>query len=164
MLEYEHIRIASRKESTMGALFRLGLQAPHASLSTDPRTFRGFVVEDQNQPAGKVMRETRIPSGRYQIKLRAEGGMHADYAKKYSWHRGMLHLQNVPGFTWVYIHTGNKESETDGCLLTGTGAFENSVGEFETTGSVAAYTRLYQEIVVAIERGEEVFIRVVDVA
>lgn len=162
MREYELQRFASAKESTGGSLFLLGTKSPFAP-PTAGREFRCFMVEDQYQPGPKVPRETRIPAGRYELKLRAEGGMHTAYAAKYPWHKGMLWLQGVPDFEWVYIHTGNKESETDACLLTGDGLVRTAEGEHETTGSVAAYTRLYAEITESMER-EEVFINVVDLS
>lgn len=160
MIEYTLQRIASRKESTAGVLHRVGVKDIYAPPESRSR-FVGFVVEDQFRTV-KVAGETRVPAGRYELKLRREGGMHERYASKYTWHRGMLWLQNVPGFEWVYIHTGNKESETDGCLLTGDGLTQTAGGEFETIGSVAAYQRLYIEITGAMERGEQAFINIVD--
>jgi hypothetical protein len=163
MREYQLQRFVSSKESTGGGLFLLGhynVYAPPVAVSQD---FKCFVVEDQWQRGPKVPGETRIPAGRYELKLRTEGGMHTTYAAKYTWHKGMLWLQGVPGFEWVYIHTGNKESETDGCLLTGDGLVRTTEGEYETTGSVASYTRLYREIVESMER-EQVFVTVVDLS
>jgi len=69
--------------------------------------FEAFTLEDTYH-AIKVPGETRIPAGKYDIKLRTEGGLHNKYKAKFgSMHKGMLWLQNVPGFEWVYIHIGN---------------------------------------------------------
>lgn len=163
MRDYELQRFASRKESTASLLYAVGAQNLYAPrMPAIARSFRCFIVEDQYQPGSKVPGETRIPPGRYEIKLRKEGALNVKYAAKYPNHRGMLWLQNVPNFTWVYIHTGNKESETDACLLTGDGMTRTELGEYETTGSVAAYQRLYLEMAAAMDR-EQVFINVVDV-
>lgn len=160
-MDYELLRIGSARESSGSVLFALA-RGSYGPLEDVSRSFRCFAVEDQWQ-ATKVPKETRIPIGRYEIKLRTEGGMHARYLAKYQWHRGMLWLQDVPGFTFVYIHTGNKESETDGCILVGNGLLHTAEEEFENSGSVAAYTRLYQEIVKSMDR-ERVFLRVTDFA
>src|SRR5688500_1725133 len=97
------VRISSNTESTIGALFYGDLKSGE---------FRCFTREDQKQ-AVKVPRETRIPAGTYKIKLRAEGSMQAKYSELYGWHRhGMLWLQDVPGFEWIYIHPGNTDADT----------------------------------------------------
>jgi hypothetical protein len=109
-------------------------------------------LEDQPQPEGvKVMHETRIPAGTYRIGLRNEGGMTKKYAARYDFHRGMLHILDVPNFQWVYIHTGNTDDHTSGCLLVG-------YTENETTMTIgrsrAAYTDLYMKVVDAAADGE----------
>ena len=64
-------------------------------------------LEDQYQ-AVKVMHETCIPEGTYDIKFRKTGGFHAKYSERYkNAHYGMLHLQDVPNFTYILIHAGN---------------------------------------------------------
>lgn len=145
-------RLATGPDSTIGGLYE-----------SDPLRFMAFTMEDQpNEP--KIKGETRIPAGRYQIKLREEGGMHGRYSQKFPWHRGMLWLQDVPNFEWVYIHYGNYEKDTDGCILVGDGAQSNVLEDGMVTASVAAYTRVYEEIVQAMDAGEEVWITVEDYA
>lgn len=135
-------RFASLAESTLGAL------------SIDGR-FCSFALEDQAQPV-KVAGETRIPAGRYEIKLRTEGKLHEKYAGKFTDHRGMLWLQDVPGFEWVYLHVGNNDDHTAGCILVGDVAMAHG----ELAQSVQAYRRLYGQISNAILAGEPVFIEV----
>jgi len=105
----------------------------------------------------KVWGKTRIPRGSYEIKLRTEGGMHKKYSKKYDWHKGMLWLQDVENFEWVYIHIGNDEEDTDGCILTGTNW--NMRGN-TITGSALAYKTLYQKIISQLQAGYPVNIEV----
>lgn len=155
MLELTNRRISSGDESTLGTLFDV-------SDASNPR-FKCYVLEDQhNEP--KIKGETRIPAGRYQIKLRNEGGMIKRYQKRFGWHKGMLWLQDVPGFEWVYMHVGNKDDDTDGCLLLGDGQISNVTERGMVTTSVAAYRRLYEEIVNALDGGEQVWISVEDYA
>ena len=154
MLELLQKRISSGDESTLGII--------HDVSGPDP-IFKCYSLEDQfNEP--KIPGETRIPAGRYQIKLRDEGGMIKRYKKRFSWHKGMLWLQDVPGFEWVYMHVGNKDDDTDGCILTGDGQISNVTERGMVTTSVAAYRRLYEEIVNAIEGGEQVWITIEDYA
>ena len=109
-MQLEVLRFSSQKDSTHGLLFE----------NTDiGRKFLCYTLEDEAR-ALKVKGETRIPAGVYKIELRAEGGFHSRYAKKYPGiHQGMLHVTDVPGFEWILIHTGNTDEHTAGCLLVG---------------------------------------------
>lgn len=137
-------RFASLQESTIGAMY------------VDGR-FCCFTLEDQAQPV-KVAGETRIPSGVYPIKLRTDGQLHAKYAGKFTEHRGMLHLQGVPGFEGILIHIGNTDRDSAGCILVG----DTAVANGELGQSVQAYRRLYGQVSTAILAGEPVEISVED--
>ena len=76
-------------------------------------------LEDEYRD-GKVMGETCIPEGTYDVKPRTEGGFHNRYTAKYGdFHKGMLHVQDVPNFEFILIHTGNTDEHTAGRLLLG---------------------------------------------
>ena len=118
-----------------------------------------YTCEDEKR-AIKVAGETRIPEGTYEIKLRTEGGMHDRYAVKFpSLHKGMLHLQNVPNFEWVYLHIGNDDTDTAGCPLVGFTAAKVA-SEFRSLNSTAAYKELYRLVIESMDAGERVFIEV----
>lgn len=120
-----------------------------------------FTCEDQKQ-LEKVSGETRIPAGRYEIKLRNEGSMNGRYSDKFDWHQGMLWLQNVDNFEWVYIHIGNDHQETEGCILVGAKPNHDYMnGGGGVLSSVKAYERIYKKVVDALEYGP-VFITVID--
>ena len=138
------LRLPSMPESTLGGL------------CVDGRLVC-FSLEDQPQ-AVKVPGETRITSGTYQIKLRTEGAMHTKYAARFTDHRGMLWLQDVPGFEWVYIHIGNDDDDTLGCILVGDGLHVSG----KLSESTVAYRRLYGVVSNAILAGEPVEIEVRD--
>lgn len=139
-------RYNSTPDSTGGLLYANG-------------EFVCYILEDQPQEQ-KVAGETCIPRGTYEILFRDAGGMNEKYKQKYGeWHVGMLHLQDVPGFEWIYIHTGNTDDHTEGCLLTGLGTSLDH--DHTVQRSVDAYRRVYDLIKLAIlERGERVFIHV----
>jgi len=113
-----------------------------------------YTLEDEFR-AVKVPGETRIPAGIYEIKLRAAGGMHPKYAARFPFHRGMLWIQEVPGFEYIYIHIGNTDDDTNGCILVG------MVRDGATLGrSLEAYAGLYQAIITVMDRKERVWIEV----
>jgi len=125
--------------------------------------FHSFTCEDEQRHI-KVMNETRIPAGRYEIKFRTAGGFHKRYGAKYpDNHKGMLHLQNVPGFTYIYIHPGNDDDDTSGCILCGYTASSDTLNGGGTIGrSVDAYLDLYKIVAEALSQDEQVFITVKD--
>ncbi len=114
----------------------------------------------------KVHGETRIPPGSYRLKLRTEGGVHAKYLERFGpeFHKGMIWLQAIPDFEFVYLHCGNKVSETYGCPLVGT--FEvvqsDTSKPFTITESEKAYRKVYPPIAAAILTGADVRITVAD--
>ena len=106
-----------------------------------------FATLEDKVRKDKVHGETAIPAGTYELGLRAEGGMTKRYARKFpDMHKGMIWLQDVPGFTWVYIHIGNFPEDTLGCILVGERAGEDMVHNSRT-----AYENIYPKIVRMIE-------------
>ena len=154
-MELHLSRISSGGEATLGNLFNI--------TGAEDLNFLCYTLEDQhNEP--KIPGETRIPAGRYEIKLRNEGGMYKRYTERFlPWHGGMLWLQDVPGFTFIYIHVGNKDDDSEGCILVGDGQISNVVERGQVTNSVTAYKRLYQKIHAAVMK-ETVWITIEDVA
>lgn len=120
-----------------------------------------FSCEDEQRVA-KVNGKTRIDAGRYEIILRTEGGMHAEYLEMFDFHEGMLWLQNVNNFEWVYIHVGNTHKNTLGCILAGSNPVHNYAdGGGHVTSSINAYTKLYKKVVDSLKH-ERVFIEIRD--
>ena len=92
-MKYEVLRISSGKDSTSGLLFEI---------EGNKRTFLAYTLEDEQRDV-KVWGETRIPAGTYKLKLRTEGGFHNRYKTKYaSMHKGMIWVQDVPGFEYIF--------------------------------------------------------------
>ena len=140
------MRMSTGAESTVGSLYINGV-------------FACFTLEDTKR-IKKIDGQTRIPDGRYQIQLRTEGGLTKQYKARYGrMHKGMLWLQDVPDFQWVYIHTGNKRGHTEGCILVGDGLNNNQIGEGPVSASRPAYQRIYPLITKAILAGEETTLR-----
>jgi len=126
--------------------------------------FRCFTLEDQFQ-AVKVSGETRIPLGEYKIELRKEGGFHNRYSSKFpDMHKGMLQIMDVPGFEYVLIHVGNDDDDTAGCILLGDSCTQNVTRKGFIGSSVAAYKRVYVEILDAMQNGEEVTLTIEEIS
>lgn len=141
------LRTSTGRESTTGVLYING-------------DFACYVLEDTKQDK-KIEGKTRIPAGKYVLKLRNEGGLTKKYAERYgAMHRGMLWLQDVLGFLWVYLHPGNKAEHSKACILVGDTINNNQIGNGFLGKSRQAYERIYPLIADAIETGEEVTIRI----
>jgi hypothetical protein len=117
-----------------------------------------FTCEDQYSKV-KIPGETRIKSGIYELKYRTEGTMLKTYQDIYLDHPGMLWLQNVIDFVFVYIHHGNTKDHTEGCILVGMGI---DLETMSITKSRTAYTLLYREVQAAFKQGRKVFISITD--
>ena len=124
-------------------------------------TAKCFTLEDAFHVA-KIHGQTRIPSGEYEIKLRNDGTVTKKYEKEYgSKHKGMLWLQDVPGYKYIYIHIGNNEKHTDGCILVGMAA-NMKRGRKTVSYSEDAYRKIYSLIADCILSGEKVYITIED--
>lgn len=93
----------------------------------------------------KIQNVTAIPRGRYRVII------------TFSEHFGcsLPRLLNVPGFTFVRIHWGNKAADTDGCLLVGQTKEGNLIYK-----SRDAFKALFPKIQAAIKAGQEVWVTV----
>lgn len=156
MRTYQVVRYGFGKDSTLGFWTRI---------VDGDATQLCFNVEDERRNT-KVQGETCIPVGTYELRLRTEGGMHARYTERFgSRHKGMLELQNVENFEFVYVHIGNDDDDTRGCLLPGMvpGFNPDKPMEFVVGRSTEAYWMLYEEIVPLLIAGERVVLQVTEI-
>ena len=140
------VRTQFGTDATNGLLFIDGL-------------FECYTLEDQYQ-AVKVMHETCIPEGIYDIKFRKTGGFHSKYSERYkNAHYGMLHIQDVPNFTYILIHTGNTDEHTSGCLIVGETQQDLEVSKDGFIGSsTVAYKKMYSKVASQLLQGKDVTI------
>jgi hypothetical protein len=129
------------------------------------RNLLGFICEDQPQKV-KVMKETRIPAGRYRLVLnKAETAKTLSYRKRYAWFKWHIMLEAVPGFTGVYIHVGNDDDDTEACLLVGDTA-NNIVlaknADKMIQESTLCFERFYKTYVPLLEKNTPVYITIID--
>tara|TARA_B100000035_G_scaffold237896_1_gene206206 strand:+ start:413 stop:916 length:504 start_codon:yes stop_codon:yes gene_type:complete len=157
-MQLEVLRFSSEEDSTSGLLF---------NITDNKRKFLAYTLEDEyrNVAEGeKIMHETRVPAGTYNITLRTVGGFHAKYTEKYGdMHKGMLWVRNVPNFEYILIHTGNTDEHTSGCLLVGDTQTNNQTKKDGFIGSsVNNYKRIYPPIAKILENGGTVTITYTD--
>ena len=144
-LKLEVLRYSDNGDSTLSLLFVDGVFFCHG-------------LEDEHR-AQKVAGETRIPNGLYEVKFReAESGLTLKYRAKHPWFTYHLEVQDVPNFTYVYIHIGNTEKHTDACYLVGNEANNNQVNKAFLGKSTAAYKRLYKRVSGHLDAGKQVCI------
>lgn len=137
----ELLRFATTDNATAGVLYI-------------DSVFECFTIED-GYNAQKVAGETRIGQGLYDVGVRTKGGsFNPKYAERYPFHAGMLHLLDVPEFTWVYIHTGNTADHTQGCLLVNQDIITGLHPSYRGRGSVIAYEALYPKVIEQALGGE----------
>jgi hypothetical protein len=118
----------------------------------------------------KIPGSTRIPAGQYEIKLRRQGKFFENYCKhenkkiaELTQKYGILHLQNVPNFEFVLIHTGNTNKDSSGCLLIG-----NNVDNFSIenggllTSSTAGYLYFIQHVFPMFDTNKIIQITILD--
>ena len=126
--------------------------------------FECYTLEDQYQEV-KQMHETCIDDGLYEIKFKKWGGFHNKYKERYGAdHYGMLHIQNVPNFSDILIHTGNTDEHTSGCLLLGETQQDLDMGKDGFIGaSKNAYLKAYKKIARELLIGTKVTIEYINI-
>lgn len=143
-----NVRVASTKNSTLGIFYV-------------DNTPEGFVIEDEKREI-KIKGETRIPAGIYRLGIRKElTPLTQRYRELYDWFEYHIELLNVEGFTGIYIHVGNFETDTDGCQIIG---FDASTinGDFRNKNSLAFYKAFYEQIYPLLKNGAEMYYTIID--
>jgi hypothetical protein len=141
-MELELTRITRTNRSTIGEL-------------TVDGNFECFILEDKDRGlqqgmalselmSAKIKTRTAIPTGRYEIVV--------NFSDRFQ--KMLPLLLDVPAFAGIRIHPGNKDTDTEGCLLPGKTKSSDIVGS-----SRAAFTALFDKIKGAMQR-EKVFITV----
>ena len=133
-MKLELKRFSAGNDSTLGLMFVDG-------------EFECFTLEDEYREK-KVKGETRIPAGTYKVaKREVVSGLTEKYRSKYPWFDYHFMLHDVPNFQYVYIHVGNDDDHTDGCILVGYAIKSNRFNEDNNlTSSGPAFKRLYQKM------------------
>lgn len=134
------IRVAEGKQSTLSQLYINDI-------------FQCYLLEDKIR-AVKIQNQTAIPTGNYSLRLNTWGGKNAEYRQRFpKVHKGMIEINGLPNFSFVYIHIGNNYTQTAGCPLCGFG-FEKVNGDYLVSQSKNAYEMIYPKLL-AIAQSKE---------
>ena len=137
-------RETSGEKSTIGRLYIDG-------------EFECFTLE--NPWLDNKRRISCIPEGTYEVKFRRVGGwIHKARGLFPDMHNavmGMLELQDVPERDYILIHWGNYPTDTQGCILVGTGRGVDAVWNSQT-----AYKAFYPKIADPLSCGQRVTLEI----
>ena len=120
--------------------------------------FFSYALEDavRNQ---KIHGRTAIPAGQYVVKYReTESPMTMKYRERFNWFNWHMELQHVPNFKHIYIHIGNDEHDTDGCILVG----DVWNGDDKIYESTNAFKRLYESLEMDLSCGDDGVVIIID--
>ncbi len=126
--------------------------------------FFSFTLEDEFRDK-KVAKETRIPAGTYKLGVqRADTPLTLKHRTSYgSWFIYHIEITGIPNFTGVYVHAGNDDDHTEGCLLLGDVLTNHLVAPSKPLGaSIQATKRFYEKVYSLLEKGEQVFLEIKD--
>lgn len=132
------VRDAQGEDCTFGKLYINGVYECETLEDTDRE------LEDEGNE--KIAGETAIPRGTYNVII--------DFSQRFG--KEMPHVLDVPQFTGIRIHPGNKAADTEGCILLGLVRTYNGVGR-----SVLAFNAFFPKLSDALDRGETVTLEVV---
>jgi hypothetical protein len=126
------VRYFDDGETTLGLLF----------FDSD---FYCYTLEDAFREV-KVKGKTRIPKGTYNLDFyKTVTPLTEKYRKTRDWFDFHLHIQDVPNFTNVYIHSGSDHTHTEGCLLIADSILSSNQ-ERTIFNSRKTYERFYKKI------------------
>jgi hypothetical protein len=149
-LELQLLRYVDDGKTTLGLLY------------VDGKYF-GVTLEDTYHEI-KVAGETRIPAGTYEIKFQPElTDLTKTYRERYpDWFTNHLHLQNVPGFSGIYIHPGITNVHTKGCILVSNAFSVVSDGNLVLDRAPDTFKKLYLRLSAALNQGSRLRIKIKD--
>ena len=135
---------------------------------TNRQGYESFCLEDTKRDL-KIPGETRIWAGKYELKIREQNTPltikhRASYKTKWflenpNWYH--IEIVGIKNFSGVYIHSGNDNSHTEGCLLP-CYTFDLTRGDKETSNSLLAVDRFYELTYPLLNKGVRCFIDIRD--
>lgn len=122
-------RQASHHGATIGTLSRESERLCY--------TLEDVVREQPAQPVStwKIAGTTAIPAGRYEVRL--------TFSQRFQ--RILPILLDVPGFTGIRIHAGNRPEDSEGCILVGLDIGDNNASVEQSRVAV-------EKVMTAIQR------------
>lgn len=103
----------------------------------------------------KVQGKTAIPRGIYPVEMGVKSPKFGSRIWAKRWGGKLPRLLNIPGFSGVLIHVGNKAEDTEGCILVG----ENKV-KGQVINSTEAFDKIMSQLIEAWYRNEKISITI----
>lgn len=153
VMELKLIRKYKTKNYCIGHLYINGIYECDTLEDTD----RGLTEDSplSEIQSKKVYGETAIPTGTYKIDMNTVSPKFKDR----SWAKfcgGKLpRLIDVPGYSGVLIHVGNKPADTLGCILVGDNKIKGQV-----INSTSTFQEIYSLMLKAKVAGEEITVTI----
>lgn len=153
-MRFIHQRLFDNGDETVGILYS-GKNYLCTTLE-DERRFR------------KVQGETRIDPGTYKLVWQENvTPLTVEYRRLYSFFDKHIMLEGVPRHSNIYIHVGNFDTDTDGCILVADGFLPTANDGNKTRYQLAANSRatfekVYRHIGGYINSGMECLLEVRD--
>lgn len=121
---------------------------------------RGAVMDECEGEKG----QPRPVAGRYKLRLKEEGSkFEARYRQRFPWFKHMVEIDGVPDRDEILAHTGNKYTDSRGCLLTGTDVVEAEQGwQIPGGSSMPAFAVLYQKLYADLAKAD-VYLTIQDI-
>ncbi len=125
-----------------------------------------WTLEDEHRVT-KIAKETRIPAGTYKLGIM---NIITPLTEKYRadkrcqpWFDKHIEVTNVPNYKGVYIHIGNNDDHTEGCLLLGDQLSHPDAIKDNPLGlSVQAFKRFYIQWYPILKEGHTVWLTILD--
>lgn len=150
-------RFSDNRKSTIGLLFKKIQMGKDIELN-----LVAYTLEDEGREV-KVKSETRIPAGYYELVInKADTPLTLKYRAKYNFFKYHIEIKNVPNFQGVYIHIGNSDLDSAGCVLIGDNVDNNSITDGGISNSTQCYTRFYNQVYAHLEAGRKAHIEIRD--
>ena len=151
-------RYSDNGKSSQGLLFNKAV--PHLLFC--------HVLEDEFREV-KVLGETRIDAGLFELKIRKEDSpLTIEHRKQYNegfdkpWFFYHIEITGLPRHKFCYFHAGNKETHTDGCPLLNDTANNNSIEAGDMSRSRQATKRFYDLVYPHLLAGGRAFVEIRD--
>ena len=128
-----------------------------------------YTLEDEYRK-DKVKGETRIPGDRFSDVIARKGGkIYEAFSKSsieeirsFTQKYGVLEIMAVPNFENILFHVGNKDTDSNGCILIGDMANNSSSISGFISASMTAYSRLVGTVGFYLDKGESIRLEIID--
>jgi hypothetical protein len=121
-----------------------------------------FTLEDTFRKE-KLKGITRIPAGTYELNFNKNlTAKTMQYFKKYFWFSWHLELKDIPNFTGIYMHIGNRAEDSEGCILCAKTVNNNSYSKGFISNSTNVFKEFYLYISGQLAKGRYISIEIRD--